>query len=137
MDRSARVPAKEPISAMDFGHQTLKRSGSRVTGLQRITYAWSRVCPEFRIPRSSSLPSTKVSASSRSRVGQQASTVRYTAALEMLAARSARNDIHPRMVWSLLFPHRFSGEDMVRNGKVSIASELETKVRSPHSTTVK
>ena len=64
------------IVAIAFGAQVENRRGlcSPFTSTLRMTLAATLVCPELRMPRSSSLSFKKLSASSMSSVGRTSST---------------------------------------------------------------
>jgi hypothetical protein len=99
------------MPAMTIGHHVEKSVGfsSPPTSCTRMTRAVRRVCPEFRMPASSSSCFIHVSASSRRSVGVHASMARKT------PADFAFDRMRPRWVTasstsrSVDFPHCFVG----------------------------
>src|SRR5262249_6306997 len=92
-DRSiSRVSASSRMVAIAFGAQVENRCGlcSPLDSTLRMTCAAALVWPLLRMPRSSSLSPTKLSASSISRVGRTTSIYRKSADAEILDASSER-----------------------------------------------
>ena len=77
------------------------------------------LCPALMIPRSSWLALRKVSTSSMSSVGLQASTTRNIAAVDMLPVLIARFTTISSMSRKVVLPHRFTGDVRPRRGKIS------------------
>jgi hypothetical protein len=67
--RSCTVAGSLPMDAIAFGPQVLNSVGTWSSPKHLMMYAVFRVCPLLRMPRSSSLPRTNVSASSMINVG--------------------------------------------------------------------
>ena len=91
IDRSWIVPCNFPMAAIATAAQVEKTRGSTHRRSFRITLP-SRWWPELAMPRSSSEPVRKVSASSISSVGRTFSMTRKRAAAETFSADSGSAD---------------------------------------------
>jgi hypothetical protein len=104
------------MHATAFGAQVENTRGSFPSPSARTTYAVSRVCPAFRIPRSSSAIFRNESASSIRRVGAHAETPRNSAAGLMFPETSGFTTSCRSTINADDLPRRFVGEKTARIG---------------------
>ena len=118
------------VVAMAFGAQVENRLGlcSPLTSTLRMTCAAALVCPEFKMPRISSLSLTKESASSIKSVGRISSIYLKSALEEILLANSERGVRYNRMISKLVLPQRLVGLTSTRKGEISPASAVQAGV---------
>src|ERR1043166_6653180 len=94
----------------DFEDDDEDEDADEPDGATRTTKAVSRRLPALRMPRNSSLPLRKVSASSMSSVGRSSSMTRKKAGGLMFDATTGRWTNWLMRVSRVVLPQRFSGD---------------------------
>ena len=130
MERSCSVPGNAPIPQRTAGANTAKARTS-FDSPSHLSACPPRRCPEFNMPRSSSLSRNHESHSSANTVGLSFSIILNSTATLRFSASNGRGTSTASTSRKVVFPHPFSGDDTLRRGEhMNDAKECVCAVQS-------